>query len=71
MLAAARNDAGLNQRELAKLVNRPQSYIGKSETGERRIDLIEFLKIVDALGVSPGEFIKKLQKRLRTSRRTS
>lgn len=65
LLVAARANAGMNQRELASRIKRPQSYVGKSETGERRLDLIEFLRIAKALGVNPAEFIKKLNSLLR------
>ena len=43
-LIQAREKAKLTQREAAELLGRPQSYVAKSETGERRVDAIELLQ---------------------------
>lgn len=43
-LKKARLDAGLSQLEVAKLLRKPQSYISKCESGERRIDVIELME---------------------------
>jgi DNA-binding transcriptional regulator YiaG len=40
-LKQARLDAELTQSEVAKLLSRPQSFVSKSESGERRVDFIE------------------------------
>ena len=40
-LQAARLEAGLTQEEVAKLLGKPQSFISKSESGERRVDVVE------------------------------
>lgn len=47
-LIKARQEAGLKQEDVAKLLGRTQSYISKIEAGQRRIDIIqlkEFAKI--------------------------
>lgn len=51
-LADARKAKGLTQQELAQKLGKPQSYVSKFENGERRIDVIEFLEITKAMGVS-------------------
>jgi hypothetical protein len=33
--------AGLTQVEVAKKLRRPQSYVSKCESGERRVDVVE------------------------------
>ena len=38
-------DAGLTQAEVAKLLSRPQSFVSKSESGERRVDFVELLHL--------------------------
>ncbi|WP_312015358.1 helix-turn-helix domain-containing protein [Bradyrhizobium ottawaense] len=51
LLVAARQQAGVRQHALAKKLGRPQSFIAKYEGGERRIDVVEFVAIAQALGV--------------------
>lgn len=40
-LRQARKAADLTQVEVATRLGRPQSYVSKSESGERRVDVIE------------------------------
>jgi len=40
-LRAARLQAGLTQIEVAATLRRPQSFVSKCESGERRVDVIE------------------------------
>ena len=40
-LKLARESAGLTQAEVARLLSRPQSFVSKAESGERRVDFIE------------------------------
>ena len=42
-------------------LNRPQSFVAKYETGERRIDVVEFLEIAEAVGFDPSELIRELR----------
>ena len=47
-LKKARQEAGLEQAEVAKLLDKTQSHISKVEAGQRRIDIValkEFAKI--------------------------
>ncbi|MBM9500241.1 helix-turn-helix transcriptional regulator [Leptospira sp. 201903071] len=48
-LIAARKSAGLTQIDIANLLGEPQSYISKIESGERRLDVIEFWRIFKIL----------------------
>lgn len=41
-LVAMREEAGLTQRQLAEKMGREQSFIGRIETRQRRIDIVEF-----------------------------
>jgi transcriptional regulator with XRE-family HTH domain len=67
-LRAIRQAAGLSQRALAAILEVPHSLIAKVETGERRIDLIEFCRFVSACGAEPVEVFCGLAKLLRGSR---
>ena len=49
-LAAARRQAGLSQYELADRLGADQSFVSKYESGRRRLDVIEFLRIMQAIG---------------------
>lgn len=53
LLVAVRQASGVRQQALAEMLGRPQSFIAKYEGGERRIDVIEFIAIVRALGEDP------------------
>lgn len=37
----ARADAGLTQAQVAKALKKPQSFVSKAESGERRLDIAE------------------------------
>jgi transcriptional regulator with XRE-family HTH domain len=64
LLRQSRIDTGLNQVELAKKLNRPQSFVSKYESGERRLDLVELRQICQALKISLTEFVKRFEKSL-------
>lgn len=62
---AIRTSLGLTQLEFAKRLGKPQSYLSKIESCERRVDVIEALSICKALGVTldvllPGELTQFL-----------
>ncbi len=65
LLRELRRQAGLSQTELAERLNRPQSFVSKAESGERRIDIIELRSFCQALGISLPEFIEQLEQALR------
>lgn len=55
-LRQVRLDAGLTQADLAERLDKPQSFVAKVETQERRLDVVEFAKWMaacDGLGVVP------------------
>lgn len=60
LLIEAREESGLSQQEVADRLGRPQTYVSRCERGVRRLDVIEFLEIAQAIGTNPIEFIKKL-----------
>lgn len=64
MMKAMRVEQGVTQAELASRLNQPQSYISKSERRERRIDVVEFIRITEALGLDPLEALKRVQRGL-------
>jgi len=60
LLTTARRRSGLTQVDLAKRLKRPQSFVSKFETGERRLDVIEFLDVARALRLDPLSVISEL-----------
>lgn len=64
LLVAERERAGLTQVDVAGRLGKPQSYVSKYERGERRLDLVEFLDISEALGTDPLATFGKLLDRI-------
>jgi transcriptional regulator with XRE-family HTH domain len=60
-LRAARDDAGLTQEQVAARLKRPQSFVAKYEAGERRIDVVEFLQIAEALRADPCAILRRVR----------
>jgi transcriptional regulator with XRE-family HTH domain len=58
LMVAARKQAGLTQHELARRLKKPQSFVAKYEGGERRIDVVEFVTIVRAIGSDPIKLLR-------------
>ena len=59
ILVAAREQAGLTQRGLAAALKRPRSFISRIESGERRLDVVEFLAVAKALKLDPLELFAR------------
>ena len=57
LIRRARERSGKTQSEIAKILGRPQSYISKIETCERRIDVVELLQLCRAIGVPLSEVL--------------
>ncbi|MCW2483707.1 helix-turn-helix transcriptional regulator, partial [Candidatus Symbiopectobacterium sp. NZEC135] len=53
----------ITQENLARALNRPQSFIAKVENGERRLDIVEFIHIARLLAVDPSSIIEKISKK--------
>ena len=64
LLRKLRNGAELRQAELAQKLGKPQSFVSKYESGERRLDVLELRQVCHALGITLGDFIGKLEKSL-------
>ena len=62
LIAEARRQQGLTQAQLADAIGRPQSFIAKLESGERRLEVIEFIDLAQALGIEPAALLMKVVK---------
>jgi hypothetical protein len=59
-LVARWQAAGLNQVGMAAKLAQPQSYISKIERFERRLDILEFSQLAEALGEEPGRLLTEI-----------
>lgn len=59
-LQEARRTKNLTQQEVSARLGKPQSYVSKYESGERRLDVIEFLEVCEALEVKPNSILLRL-----------
>ncbi|MDH8280875.1 helix-turn-helix transcriptional regulator [Klebsiella pneumoniae] len=60
-LRDARIACGITQQEVASTFGRPQSFIAKVESGERRLDVVEFVRLCRLLNIEPASILNKLQ----------
>jgi transcriptional regulator with XRE-family HTH domain len=58
VLVSARRDAGLRQIDLAARLGKPQSFVSKVERGERRLDVIELIVVLRAIGADEMTFLR-------------
>jgi transcriptional regulator with XRE-family HTH domain len=58
LLIQYRQRSSLTQVQLAQRLNRPQSFVSKYESGERRLDVVEFLEIAEALQFDACELLR-------------
>ena len=63
LLVQERKRSGLTQAALATRLRRPQSFVSKYEQGERRVDVVEFLEIAEALKINPERLISRLRRK--------
>lgn len=62
LLIEAREKAGLTQTELAEKIGEYQSFVARLESGQRRVDVVEFLELAEVLGFDAEESLRNLQK---------
>lgn len=55
VLADFRKKAGLRQQDLAARLSKPQSFVSSYEAGQRRIDVLELLRIAASMEADPKE----------------
>jgi transcriptional regulator with XRE-family HTH domain len=62
LLVKKRMSAGMTQADLAERIGEYQSFIARLESGQRRIDVVEFLEFAEVLGFDPSRAISALKK---------
>ena len=56
-LIKARQESGLKQEDVAKLLNRTQSFVSKVKDGQKRIDVVELKELARIYNKPLGFFI--------------
>ena len=57
-LISAREEAGLTQRDVAERFGMFHSWISKTESGDRRLDVMELILLADLYGKTPQYFLE-------------
>lgn len=57
-LRQARKNAGLTQVEVAQKLRNHNSYISKSEKGERRVDVVELVDLCQIYGITVSQLLQ-------------
>jgi len=60
VLAKARENAGLTQRQLAVRIRRPHSVIGMIESDQRQVTVPELITLAEAMDVDPVDLLKRI-----------
>jgi transcriptional regulator with XRE-family HTH domain len=61
LLTEARTKAALTQLDVAGRLGRPQSFVSKYESGERRLDVVEFLEVCAAVQADPVKVLRQVE----------
>jgi transcriptional regulator with XRE-family HTH domain len=57
-IKAARAESGMTQEQVAAKMRRPQSFVSKVESGQRHLDIVEFIDLCRAIGISPSTVLQ-------------
>lgn len=68
-LRTARERLNLSQTDLAERMSQSQSFVSKSERGERRIDVVELHSFCLALEIPFVPFVEEFEKSLRSRKK--
>jgi transcriptional regulator with XRE-family HTH domain len=63
-LRDARTKAEISQRELARRLGKPPSFVNKIEQLERRMDVLEFIAIAEAMNMGADELLRQMRNAL-------
>lgn len=63
-LTARRKALGLSQRALAKNLGVVYSFVAKVETGDRRLELVSFIRYCRGLDLCPYQTLKLLEEQM-------
>jgi transcriptional regulator with XRE-family HTH domain len=62
LLIEKREAAGLTQSDLAAKLGEYQSFVARLESGQRRVDVVEFIALAEILGFDPKHALDSLMR---------
>src|SRR3954452_8415860 len=62
LLIERREALGMTQTQLADRLGEYQSFVARLESGQRRVDVVEFLELAEALGLDAGKALAAVRK---------
>lgn len=62
LLVDRRKTSGLSQQDVADALGWPQSFIAKIEKKERRIDVVELVRLAAVVGFDPARLVRDIQR---------
>src|SRR4051794_38449252 len=62
LLIERREAAGMTQTQLADRLGEYQSFVARLESGQRRVDVVEFLELAEVLGFDAGKVLAAVRK---------
>ncbi len=67
VVKAARIAAGLKQTDLAERIEKDQSWVSLVEGSQRRLDVVEFIKLAQALDIRPSTMLDEIVEKIAQS----
>ncbi len=67
LLREFRERAGYRQVDVARQIDRPQSFVSEYEAGQRRLDLVELREVCLACGTTLRKLVNEFERRLQQS----
>jgi transcriptional regulator with XRE-family HTH domain len=61
-IAQHRRKAGLTQAAVARALGEPRAWVARIESGRRRIDVVEYLALAEAIGFDPTKALAPLER---------
>ena len=59
----------MSQGDLGKIIGKPQSFVSKYESGERKLDYVELIEICQVFNLNMVEFDALYQKKMKKKSR--
>ena len=62
LIVRRREAIGMTQTEFARRLGEYQSFVGRLESGQRSVDVVELIQIAEVLGFDPAKAISGLKR---------